>query len=409
MGTLVFWAAVGGVWWIWLNRVPDETTALLATQTPVTAPVTNATNATNATNKTSTPNAFYTILRGIADKLSTADTGVSSGDLIKETAWHEKNKETLASLRMALGQEVQSSIKNENEKDLTAFQSLAELFCRESDYFAMRGEQKLAMNAALDAISLGVKISHGSMACEKIGRDKLELLVPRLLSEEAKEAAKRLEEIEGERTPVNVALTDPTDIPSRINNNNHDNNDPRKENDMRMLRLFTEKNVFQLPLILRDKATPNWQVYLAEARMAFTPKRRIWGNYLHYRNGKTPTPPTDPISPFFLSNDKKTAIAKTAVGQTIERTATVQEKTQQAEAENEARTRLTRLHCLLRAYQLERGENPAQVAALTEEGYTNSHLLDPFGKGQPLQIDSDTGKAFSVGPDGMPHTPDDIF
>jgi hypothetical protein len=368
--TMVFWAVALGAWWIWLNRVPTETVA--SVQSPAAV-------------QNSVANAAYTALRNL-----TVGEGAVTGDLTQETAWHKKSQATLTALHE--GVKTAISAPDSIEKDITYWQDAAKLLCREADYFAARQENKAATDSALDAIALGVKLSNGlklenraqATMVEKIGREKLDQLVPRLLAEEAREVTKRLEAIESERSPVRAVLVD-----------------QRKENEGRLLRLFSEKNVFQLPLHLREKSTPDWQVYLAEARMAITPKRRIWGNYLHYMNGKTQTPPTDPISPFFLPEHNK------AKG---EKAASAQAKAQEADATNEAAFRLLCLRCALRAYQLETGETPEQLGRLMEEEIISLPLLDPFGEpNRSLQLAPDTGKAFSVGLDGKASTADDIL
>jgi hypothetical protein len=366
--TMVFWAVVGGAWWIWLNRLPDETVA--SRQSPAL--------------QSNVANAAYSSLRNL-----TVSEGDGTGDLEKEGAWYEKNKPTLTALHEGIKSNI--SAPDSIEKDIAYWQNAAKLLCREADYFAARQENASATASALDAIALGVKLSNGlklenrtqATTVEKIGREKLQMLVPRLLAEEAREVTKRLEAIESERPPIRAVLVD-----------------QRKENEGRLLRLFAEKNVFQLPLHLREKSTPDWQVYLAEARMAITPKRRIWGNYLHYMSGKTQTPPTDPISPFFLPEYNK------AKG---EKVASVQAKAQEADATNTAQMRLLLLQCATRAYQLEQGENLSALGRLIEEEITSATLFDPFGDAnQSLQIAPDTGKASSVGPDGKVGTSDDI-
>lgn len=170
------------------------------------------------------PNGFDTLQEATKLEVGELDgvtTSPSKDDppasLEKRLALLEANKAAIEKTREALGQEFHQPVVKWPGTDIIKYAEVraqARMLAFASRTYAEAGDTTEAMNCALDAIELGVKVPRGGMlignlvglACETIGQKAAWELTDKLDSMTAKKAAERMARIRAERWPFENVL-----------------------------------------------------------------------------------------------------------------------------------------------------------------------------------------------------------
>ncbi len=173
------------------------------------------------------PNAFDTFITAtkqlVDDKKISAALSPSKKDvpvsLEEKRKLVEENRQALATFRQGLNYEYMDVSPRSLFTQfpyLAGYRNLARVLSLESSINAEEHKPAAAVNSALDAMHLGVKVPRGTIligelvgiACEAIGRKPLQKAVDQLSASEAKAAVNRLEKILSEKTTFADTLTE---------------------------------------------------------------------------------------------------------------------------------------------------------------------------------------------------------
>ena len=323
----------------------------------------------------------------------------------------EKNQVTIAKVREALTQEFATP---QTPGDLSA---LADNFPRFADcrelarmlFFASRtyadlGQKDKAAECALDAMALGVLISHRSymigelvgVACEAIGRKALWELADGLDATTARATIARLEKIEAQRPSLPEVLISERDYYQATS-----------------ISTFRSANAWQIADGASDwqtddhteevEETPPRKVEILKNRVVGTvkilwfSKKRIFADNYRYQ--------TEITAQSKLPYDPKRPLPRRSLDPTMSSPLEIYGQLQVKDCTARAETRLAILYLALRVFRLEKGSYPDTLSELVTNGYCKFLPDDPFAPrfGQSFGYRRELGDKitlWSCGPDG---------
>jgi hypothetical protein len=220
------------------------------------------------------------------------------------------------------------------------------------------------------------------IACEAIGRRPLWELSERLNAQDARAAAKRLEQIAGNRHPFAETIRE-----------------EKWATQAWLLEMMEQQNTFSIAndiLRISNKTQP--KTWKGNFILLIRGKKRIFNDYSLYADAiiaETAKPYSPTPAPLSAPDDPINQIA--VVGDRTIRTA------QMKDWDARMQTSLLTGVLALRAYRLEKGDYPASLDSLVSGGYLSKVPDDPFAGTGPLRyhrILKDKYILYSVGPDG---------
>jgi hypothetical protein len=382
----------GSLWWSWLNVVP-----IVDIPAPPPLPSPNAFD-TFATASGMIVNADpIDAANGRRNQLPRERNGVPYSDAEKAAAV-AANAEALAALQVGFSQQYRHPTRRSFDAlypELAQFRKMARLLNLEGQVREASGDFDGAAQSRLDAMQLGIEAPRGGLlihylvgvACEKIGIQPLWELTGKLSADEARVAARRLEEINGRRVPLADALLE-----------------EKWAMQAGMLKAFQNGSTLEFARGMYTSAgdyasaVPRTSAALLLPLMT-TSKSRIITNHSSYMDSiieraglpytvasRTPRRPVpvDPINSLLLP---------VFDGVTIR------------EADMKMQNSLLTAVLALRAYQAEHGAYPEDLNALVSDGYLTRVPADPFSEtGDALlqyrRLENGKYLLYSVGPDG---------
>lgn len=388
-------ALSAGVYWHWLNAVPQVTI-------PPPAPMPS-------------PNGYDDLVRASREMVRAEEIDQASGSRVQGRDAHRvatdsaapanrarlvaQNRAALADVRLALSHPFLNPPMRDFERSsfstLAGFRRTARLLNLEGYVREDQGDGGGAVKSRLDCTEMGAdEVGRGGplipylvgIACEAIGRRPLWHLADRVGAADARAAARRLERIDANRCLVAEALTQ-----------------EKWGGEETLLSQFRRESLFGL-LGEMAKQTgaddshrlPAPQAYLP---LLWTRKATVLRNYdaamdraiadcARGMRGASAGPPTLPAN-----TDPISQILNPAWSQLRFK-----------EADSQMQTRLLSVLYALRAYRLEKGSYPLSLQALVVGGYLTRIPDDPFDPtGAPLRYRPAPGGTYllySVGPDG---------
>ena len=323
-----------------------------------------------------------------------------------------KNQATINKLREAMTQEFATpqapgdlSALADNFPRFADYRELARMLFFASRTYADLGQNDKAAECSVDAMALGMLVSHRSqlignltgIACEEIGRKSLWELVDRVDAKTARTAAARLEILEGRRYPFSKVLLDERDsIQSnaftlfQFNVWQLADGYSEPDDEHTIVDEEQQKSTLSKSKQLLKRTATTAELLWYTKKQIFAASGRYMTELAQYSErpydpkSTGPKLPTDPVNAtmlptFNLARDKDIA--------------------------TRAETRLALLCLALRAYKLEKGSYPATLVELVSTGYLKALPDDPFAPrfGQPFGYRRESGDKFtlwSCGPDG---------
>ncbi len=244
----------------------------------------------------------------------------------------------------------------------------------EGNIRAAQGNWSGAADSALDAIHLGHAIPRGGAliaslvgyAIQAIGQKQLQNVLPHLDATTCRAAAKRLEELYGNRVPFDVVLTE-----------------DKWTTQASLLEIMQQQNWIKSLYQMRGSPSP--------LKFRFYSKQRLMSDYTShidaqiaaakqpYAKANSPQEPTDPLLDSFIVSFGRARWSAARV---------------------ETKNTLLIVALALRAYKLEHGAYPEKLDALVPN-YLQEIPTDPFGSGEPLRYKKQATnyKLWSIGSD----------
>ncbi|WP_395088398.1 hypothetical protein [Armatimonas sp.] len=324
----------------------------------------------------------------------------------------EKNKAAIAKLREALVQDYAAPAKyGDLGTSFPAFanhRELARMLSFASRTYADLGQKDKAAECAVDAIELGILISHRShligdlvgIACEAIGRKPLWELADGLDAKTARATVTRLEALEPKRYSFQSVLLDERDYTQS------NSFTVMRRNAWELGQVYTENETVESFMTVMPGMKGSEKPSVAErtlarslmtAQLLWHTKKRIFAESGRYmvelaEQSKLPYDPKRP-SPR-MPDDPLNAIMMPVFAQAGQKDTATRAETAQARA-----------YLAIRAFRLEKGSYPAALQELVTNGYLKSLPDDPFAPrfGQSFGYRREAGDKFtlwSCGPDG---------
>lgn len=301
--------------------------------------------------------------------------------LARKEAWLGQNTGAFQLLRQGLRQEYQQPpIRSWSTllPFLSRFRELARALIVESKAHALRGNYGAAASSALDVVHFGHQVPRGGPiitayvghAIQSIGTRHLSHLLPQLNAEECKRAARRLEKIRTQHVPYITALREEKWM--------------GRSSLLEVMKKPDWANQFSMVL---GAAPDFWQAW----RFRLTGKRRILDNYTHYMDKSI----AEAQKPYGKMQD--VPLPDDAANQML---VPAFEHGRFNFARSETGSALVLVALALRAYRLETGAYPNNLATLIPQ-YLKAIPADGFGSGEALRYQKHGAgyKLWSIGPD----------
>lgn len=315
------------------------------------------------------------------DKMYGDKERVRRYSLTRKEAWLRQNAGALTLVRQGLKQQYQQPALRSWATllpYLSRFRELSRRLIVESKAHTLRGNYGAAAQSALDAMHFGYQIPRGGpiitglvgQAIQNIGRNQLLDVLPHLHAPECKQAARRLEKIRAMQVPYAHVL--------------------REEKWMGQASLLEamKKPDWATQFSTVTGTAPDfWQAW----RFRLVGKRRVLDNYTNFMDQSI----AQAQKPY--AKTREVPLPNDAVNQVL---VPVFSNAGFSFARSQTGSALALVALALRAYRLENGTYPDNLASLVPQ-YLKAIPSDGFGSGEALRYQKQGAgyKLWSIGPD----------